>query len=150
MHPFDHPTTQAVARIIDENNLLIGGASRQAAIIRQRGERISQLEAQLTEAQYQIELVKAQGRKTRSKVRGLKKALSDSQNHLGQALSRAERAERNHNYVRRFMRPELEQENMRLSAELGATRQVNEELIRQLSAVIAGQPLVYHLRRDEF
>jgi len=72
---------------------LAKGAANQAKTIRTLDERNSQLEAEVTTRAYQIELIKGQGRKTRDKVRALKKALADSQNHLGQALTRAEQAE---------------------------------------------------------
>lgn len=76
-----------------ENDILINGAANQAKTIRTLNERNSQLEAEVIKGAYEIELIKGQGRKTRHKVRNLKKAAADAQNYLGQLLNRAEQAE---------------------------------------------------------
>lgn len=84
---------QELTQLRHEHTILINGAANQAKTIRTLNERNSQLEAEVTKHAYEVELIKGQGRKTRTKVRNLKKAAAEGQNHLGQALTRAEQAE---------------------------------------------------------
>ncbi len=77
-----------------DNEKLIRGAANQAATIRTLEERNSKLEAEVTLEKYNVEFLKNQGRKTRFKNRETKKSLKQTRSHLGQALDRAERAEK--------------------------------------------------------
>ncbi|WP_209085682.1 hypothetical protein [Agrobacterium tumefaciens] len=56
--------------------------------------RITELEAALALEKYNVEFLKNQGRKSRGETRAFKQRYSQARNHLGQALDRAERAER--------------------------------------------------------
>lgn len=86
-----------------DNEKLIKGAANQAATIRTLNERNSSLEAEVTLEKYNVEFLKAQGRKTRVKHRDTKHQLVQARNHLGQALDRAERAERTNAILRAQM-----------------------------------------------
>lgn len=73
--------------IITDNNT-------QNEIIQALTKRIVELEAALALEKYNVEFLKNQGRKSRIKTKAIKQGYSQARNHLGQALDRAERAER--------------------------------------------------------
>ncbi|MCZ7453339.1 hypothetical protein [Rhizobium rhizogenes] len=80
--------------IITDNNT-------QNEIIQALTKRIVELEAALTLEKYNVEFLKNQGRKSRGKTKAIKQGYSQARNHLGQALDRAEQAERfNEQYAR--------------------------------------------------
>lgn len=56
--------------------------------------RIAELEAALALEKYNVEFLKNQGRKSREKTKAIMQRYSQARNHLGQALDRAEQAER--------------------------------------------------------
>lgn len=80
--------------LITNNDTLIKGTANQAATIRTLIERNSTLDAEVTKAQYDVEFLKVQGRKTRSKMKALKQTVGSLRNYMGQLLDRAERAEK--------------------------------------------------------
>ena len=73
--------------IITDNNT-------QNEIIEALTKRIVEMEAALALEKYNVEFLKNQGRKSRIKTKAIKQGYSQARNHLGQALDRAERAER--------------------------------------------------------
>jgi hypothetical protein len=70
MNAHDHPITTAVVGLLNDNERLLKGVANQARIIREQTDMNSALEAQLAIKDYEIELLKGQGRKTRDINRG--------------------------------------------------------------------------------
>ncbi|MRN66391.1 hypothetical protein [Brucella sp. 10RB9213] len=62
------------ARLERENKILVDGTAAQAATIRKLRELVSNLEAEVNLERYNVEFLKQQGRKTRVKMKALKKA----------------------------------------------------------------------------
>lgn len=74
-------------------NIITGNATRNDTV-EALTKRIVELEAALALEKYNVEFLKNQGRKSRGKTKAIKQGYSQARNHLGQALDRAERAER--------------------------------------------------------
>ncbi len=74
-----HVTGQLVAKLEAENKLLIDGTARQQKAIRTLSERNSALEAEANLANYNVEFLKRQGRKTRAVKRDIEKQLRKAQ-----------------------------------------------------------------------
>ncbi len=80
---------------------IITGNDKYSTTVEALTKRIVELEAALALEKYNVEFLKNQGRKSRGKTKAIKQGYSQARNHLGQALDRAERAERfNEQYAR--------------------------------------------------
>lgn len=82
-------------------NIITGNATHNDTVAALT-KRIVELEAALALEKYNVEFLKNQGRKSRIKTKAIKQGYSQARNHLGQALDRAERAERFNEQRERF------------------------------------------------
>ncbi|MDH1269631.1 hypothetical protein N5C81_18600 [Rhizobium pusense] len=73
---------------------IITSGDKHNHIVEDLTKRIAELQAALALEKYNVEFLKNQGRKSRGKTKRIMQRYAQARNHLGQALDRAERAER--------------------------------------------------------
>lgn len=124
-------------QLLEDNDKLIRGTSTQAATIRTLNERNSTLEAEVNIEKYNVEFLKNQGRKTRLKLRALKKLVAQLRNHLGQVLDRTERAEAANTILRNQIAAMVASQTQLMAR--------NDQLEAALDRMVAKEPLPFQI-----